>query len=96
MCVAALHHLLSQPSVYRKDVDDHQLSQVSMITKGLVSSTEISETNESALVLNISFTDDSSGRLYCSTGDIELAYRKKIGSPKEIQLDRVCYLYAHS
>jgi len=64
----------SQPSLCLKDVDDHQLSWVSRITKGLLSSTGSAEINESALLINISFRDASSSGFHCSTGDIELVY----------------------
>jgi len=70
----------SQPSSCQKDVFDHQLSRVSRITKGHLSSTGSAEINESAPLINISFKDACSGGFHCCTGDIELVYRRKLGT----------------
>jgi len=70
----------SQPCLCLKDVDDNQLLRVSRITKGLLSSTKSADINESALLVNISFRGASSGGFHCSTGEVELVYRQKLGS----------------
>jgi hypothetical protein len=70
----------TQPSLCQDDVDDHHQSRVTWITKGLLSSPERVDINESALLINISFRDASTGGFHCSTGDIELVYKRKLGS----------------
>ena len=79
MC-GRLTSAISQRSLCLNDVHDNQLSRVSRITKGLLSSTRSAEINESALLINISLREESSGRFDWSKGDIELVSWRKLGS----------------
>jgi len=63
-----------QPSLSLNNADDHQLSQISMITNLLFSSTATVDINESALRIHIAFSYACFGRFHRATGTLQFVY----------------------